>query len=447
MEKNFFRWFFIVGLIALFPCAVFAATFPDVPANSEFHGAVEYMVGKGIVQGYPDGTFKPDNAINRAEALKVLLLGYSSLKGEIKTVSNTLLPFPDVREDQWFYDYVLTGYNLGIVEGYPDGTFRPADTINIAESIKLILLQFEAELGNNPENDPYPDVEKNIWYAVYADYSKKKNLIEPLENGKLEAGRNMTRGDFIRLMYRFLYIQENNLDSFPLNIDWPIIGNIPGNYTVKYPFKWIVIEADDQLILWKKDEGNNQISFARAYPNSAAVVIASDKNEERLSLGEYLKTLDYGEGAAVQTLTLNGYPFATVSLSNQGIADYYFEFPNKSILVAYTQVGDGANRPFMAEQIRHIIGSIRYDENASKFSAQYSKEQFLSSVREIILINGEGQSALDAFSDLIIIETDTIGIGTGPVDYYYSEQYDVTLKYERNSSTLLAIRDSNSTAF
>jgi hypothetical protein len=157
--------------------------------------------------------------------------------------------------------------------------------------------------------------------------------------------------------------------------------------------------------------------------------------------------IDYGEGANIQTMTLNGYPFSAISLSEQGIADYYFEFPNKSILVAYTQVGDGANRPFLAEQIRFIIGSIRYDENASKFSEQYAKEQFLSTIRQIILVEGEGQSALDAFDDLIIIETDTIGIGTGPVDYYYSEEYDVTLKYERNSSTLLAIRDSNSTAF
>jgi hypothetical protein len=447
MAKKLLWWFFTVGFVVTFPTVLFAATFPDVPENTEYYGAVEYMVGKGVIQGYPDGSFKPDKPINRAEALKVLLLAYTSLKGELEVEANEALPFPDVNAGQWFYEYVLTGYNLGIVEGYPDGTFKPGDTINIAESIKLVFLQFDVSLSENLESDPYPDVKKDIWYALYADYSKRKNLIEPLDNGNLDAGRKMTRADFVRLMYRFLYIEENNLDSFPLNINWPVIGNIPGKYTVKYPYKWAVIEADDQLILWKKDEGNNQISFARTYPNSATVVIAVDQNESRLSLGEYLKMIDYGEGANIQTMTLNGYPFSAISLSEQGIADYYFEFPNKSILVAYTQVGDGANRPFLAEQIRFIIGSIRYDENASKFSEQYAKEQFLSTIRQIILVEGEGQSALDAFDDLIIIETDTIGIGTGPVDYYYSEEYDVTLKYERNSSTLLAIRDSNSTAF
>jgi hypothetical protein len=183
MAKKLLWWFFTVGFVVTFPTVLFAATFPDVPENTEYYGAVEYMVGKGVIQGYPDGSFKPDKPINRAEALKVLLLAYTSLKGELEV---------EVNAGQWFYEYVLTGYNLGIVEGYPDGTFKPGDTINIAESIKLVFLQFDVSLSENLESDPYPDVKKDIWYALYADYSKRKNLIEPLDNGNLDAGRKMT---------------------------------------------------------------------------------------------------------------------------------------------------------------------------------------------------------------------------------------------------------------
>ena len=51
------------------------------------------------------------------------------------------------------------------------------------------------------------------------------------------------------------------------------------------------------------------------------------------------------------------------------------------------------------------------------------------------------------FTDLKLFETDTIGIGTGPVDYYYSALYDTTLKYERSSDTLLAMKQGKTWAF
>ncbi|MFC1748425.1 S-layer homology domain-containing protein [Pseudomonadota bacterium] len=446
--KLLIRWALVGGLAVMFQATATAATFPDVSENSEYYGAVEYMFEKGIIQGYQDGTFKPDQTINRVESLKVLLLANEVLSGESESAISidTGLPFPDVPSDVWFYDFVYRAYNQSFVEGYPDGTFKPANTINIAESMKVVLLTFNAELGDL-EKDPYPDVTKTDWYATYADYSRDKNLIAPLDNGRLDAGRQMTRGDFIRLIYRFLYIEEHDLENFPLNINWPYTGSSEGKFTVSYPFEWAVLEAGNQLILWKPDAGNGQISFARTYPNSATVIIAVDPNESRLDINEYLENFDYGNSAQVQSMTLNGYPFVTISMTDQGIADYYFEFPNKSILVAYTQVGDGANREYLAEQIRYLIGSIRYDENASKASESYAKEQFLSSVREKILVNGEAGNVLSMFNDLVIIETDSIGIGTGPVDYHYSEEFDVTLKVERDSDTLLALRDSNSTSF
>ncbi len=174
--------------------------------------------------------------------------------------------------------------------------------------------------------------------------------------------------------------------------------------------------------------------------------MAVDVNEDRLGLSEYLARLNYGQSAETEQKTLNGYPFQTVTVAGTGTVDYYFEFPNKSIVAVYTQMGDGLNQTQLAEEIRYMVGSIRYNEGTVAVTST-PRDEFLSNVRKNILVKGTGQEALSLFQDLLVIETDTIGIGTGPVDYYYSNEYDVTLKYERDSLTVLAMSDGRNTAF
>jgi len=153
------------------------------------------------------------------------------------------------------------------------------------------------------------------------------------------------------------------------------------------------------------------------------------------------------------------------------------QLTDNSILVVYSQVGDGDNKTYLTDQVRYLVGSIRYaddvtsvttDSAVDTVSDESSSDEatdgedgaettggdtiegsgdFMTDVRSNILTEGVGQTTMDKFSDLVLIETDTIGIGTGPVDYYYSAEYDVTIKYERDSDTILAINDSQGTAF
>ena len=62
-------------------------------------------------------------------------------------------------------------------------------------------------------------------------------------------------------------------------------------------------------------------------------------------------------------------------------------------------------------------------------------------------MDGTGKAAMQVAGNWDLIETDTIGVGTGPVDYYYSTSLDVTLKYERSFDVLLDLRDGRTTAF
>jgi len=100
-------------------------------------------VGKGIVKGYPDGTFKPDRTVTRAEFAVLLMNG---LKPSGKGGG---LTFTD-RETigSWAVQEIAQCVELGIIKGYPDGTFRPNKTITHAEMITMVV-----RAGNLPVVD------------------------------------------------------------------------------------------------------------------------------------------------------------------------------------------------------------------------------------------------------------------------------------------------------
>jgi hypothetical protein len=438
LKKSLYLMFGVFGVLAIAP-VVFAATFPDVPENTVNYNAIEYLKGKGVVSGYPDGTFQPETTINRAEALKIVTLAIGTALD-----SQTPLPFPDVSDGQWFYQYVRKAFDLKIVEGYPDGTFKPGNNINVAESLKMILLAFSNDQIAAPSSDPYPDVPKDAWYAKYALVCKTGQLIWPQDDGKLHAEREISRGEFAQIVYRFMYIKENNLEKFPLSTDWPTYNHPSEHYSVKYPFGWQRVEAGKTTIFYKLDQENNQPGFERPYQNGAKVVVTVDPNEDRMTFDDYVAKLAYYVTGVAQKLTLNNYPFATIAITDKELVDYYFELPNNSFLAIYTETGIGLNKQQLLEETRNMVGSIRYAEGTTGIT---DREAFLAPVREKLLVSGAGQDALGYFTELILFDTDTIGIGTGPVDYYYSAEWEVSLKHERDSNTLLAISDGKTSAF
>ena len=71
----------------------------------------------------------------------------------------------------------------------------------------------------------------------------------------------------------------------------------------------------------------------------------------------------------------------------------------------------------------------------------------LSEIFEGILVENKGMELLNKLPNKQIIETDTLGVGTGPVDYYYSEEVDYTFKYERAADVILDKREGQTSAF
>lgn len=115
--------------------------FTDV-ARTDWHVAyVELAYEQGIASGYSDGLFRPNDPINRAEAMKIILNGFGvDLEGYS---SGT---FPDVGSSDWYSIYVGTAYEYGLVNGYEDGKFYPGNRLTRGEASKIIALAMEGLL-------------------------------------------------------------------------------------------------------------------------------------------------------------------------------------------------------------------------------------------------------------------------------------------------------------
>ncbi|MFC1811006.1 FlgD immunoglobulin-like domain containing protein [Patescibacteria group bacterium] len=189
----------------------------DVSINDPYCEAIEYVSNAGIFDGYPDGTFKPYQAINRAETSKVIIKGFDY---PILSPDGTNLGFWDLLPEAWYISYIKTGKAYGILQGYPDGSFQPARTVNRVELLKIFLESANVSLPHC-STSPYVDTPIKAdteWYIPYVCYAKMNNLMDTDYYGHFNPAKPMTRGDVAELFYRFanrgLYVGSNYSDNY-----------------------------------------------------------------------------------------------------------------------------------------------------------------------------------------------------------------------------------------
>jgi len=173
--------------------------FLDVNMNNKFYDAIKYLKENQIVNGYPDGTYRPAGTLNRAESVKIMCIA-NQIPVEFYPTD-----FDDVSEDEWFADYVGTAVENGIVEGYDDGTFRPGNTITRAEFLKVAILTANFDPGF-PDHDPYDDVNKDEWFSPYVSFAKEHNLITAKRGGYMTPHAPITRGEAAEVIFKLSQI-------------------------------------------------------------------------------------------------------------------------------------------------------------------------------------------------------------------------------------------------
>lgn len=170
--------------------------FSDVPKGSGYYDAVSYLRTEGIVEGYPDGSYKPYQTINRAEFTKIVVgaSGYNpaqDLSG-YDIFSTSGLSFSDIQNGAWYNPYLRKAVESGIIGGYPDGTFKPAQEINFVEAAKIIVI---ADGGDFAGAGYAPD----DWFHKYVNVLETNHAIPTTIN---TFDQKITRGEMAEIMYR-----------------------------------------------------------------------------------------------------------------------------------------------------------------------------------------------------------------------------------------------------
>lgn len=117
------------------PSRRFQQRFSDVTVQHPSWRSIHAAAERGIINGYPDGTFRPTAPVSRAEALKMILQTF-----ETSILRHPDISFSDVPHDAWFFPYLQQAVALELIRGYPDGTFRPQARVTLGEFAKILAL-------------------------------------------------------------------------------------------------------------------------------------------------------------------------------------------------------------------------------------------------------------------------------------------------------------------
>jgi len=148
-----------------FPMAVYleqsighTPEFTDLTVGDPGYEAILNLYYRGVISGYPDGSFKAANPVKRSEFSKMLMTtaAYETLAGSQST-------FTDVADSHWAKDYIMTLSAKGIVNGKGEGIFDPEGQIKVGEVLAVLTRTFE--LYGDAET--YPHFLPNHWSNTY----------------------------------------------------------------------------------------------------------------------------------------------------------------------------------------------------------------------------------------------------------------------------------------
>lgn len=153
--------------------------YSDVSAGQWYNNAVSTMTRAGIVNGYPDGTFRPNAPITRAEMAKIIAL--------FAKLDKSTDRFPDAA-GHWAEAYIRLAAGNGWIEGYPDGTFRPNQSITRAETVTMIdrvlerVPKDESRLLPHSAMLTFPDCRPGQWFYIAVQEAANSHVYERAAN-------------------------------------------------------------------------------------------------------------------------------------------------------------------------------------------------------------------------------------------------------------------------
>lgn len=203
MRYNYF-YLFLNFIVLTFLFSSFfeegLANFEDVDTTHPNFHAITFLEEEQIVNGYKNGDqkfFKPLQKINRAEALKVLMLS-----ANIDILENDPEVFSDVFFSDWFSSYVNTAANLKIVKGFADGKFHPSAQISRAEFLKMVIVSFNIPVEETKENEK--------WFTPFIKIATDLRLSPYIDQSPHEL---ISRAEVAEIIFRSIFCEEHDFEE------------------------------------------------------------------------------------------------------------------------------------------------------------------------------------------------------------------------------------------
>ena len=336
MKKRILTWLLAIsmlGSLLTVPAGAAAVTkFSDV-SDSYTATAVETLRLMGVLDGYGDGTFRPDTVLNRAQFCKmaVYAMGGSGELGRYSTVTI----FPDVKPSHWASAYINMAARKGIISGFADGKFKPGQTVTAGQAVTILM----RGLGYKDEDMG------GVWPQSYMAEAQTNGLLK--STGITSAYAGLTRAQAAKLFLNLFEAKHGKGETLLFNYNvgkdevyltavdggkgtMTISGNgTSKTYTMAHPVTSTsligskgkaVLNSAGEILTFLPITGSNGVS-------NAAVIIGANGS---------VAGLDSLAGSTSYNIYKNGSPATVKDLKQYDVATY--ASATNSIIVSDTRV-------------------------------------------------------------------------------------------------------------
>lgn len=207
------KWFMAIALTLCLLIPVSSAyangendATPNLPSDIEGHWNEELLLKwlqSGFINGYPDGTLRPDDEVTRAQFLSFVNRVFGFTEG-------VEVHFSDVKQTDWAYEGIGIAVKEGYVNGYSDGTFRPQQVISRQEAAAMIARVLELE--DFQTADRLGDSEDIAsWARGPVSAIRERGIIDTILDGSFHPLRIMTRADTVDALERAIQFREGQV--------------------------------------------------------------------------------------------------------------------------------------------------------------------------------------------------------------------------------------------
>lgn len=203
--KNLFKLLLSTAVAVFMIAPAFA--YPDVNANHWAAKQIQILTEKGVIVGYPDGTFKPDENVTRAEFASMAIKALGQEHTRVAQPVN----FTDIEPGYWAYDAIQKALYFDLISCPPQGqAFRPDDSVSRGESISvavnaLTTEQISVQKAKEVLSRKFADTnEVPEWFLVPAGKAEILNMLVTIpsnDKAKIEANRPATRAEVSAILY------------------------------------------------------------------------------------------------------------------------------------------------------------------------------------------------------------------------------------------------------